>query len=220
MDLTFKEVWAALMELRESQKETDRLVRESREETDRILRESREETDRKMKETADQIKETDRILRESQKETDRKMKETAQKIGSLGSRIGELIEHLTASNLLEEFKKQNYVFAYSSRNFQVKDTNNRILAEIDILLENNEYAMAVEVKSLLTLSDVSDHIKRLETLRRYRDIAQYGRKYLGSVAGALIEDTARDFALKNGIYVIEHPGETVRILAPERVRAW
>jgi hypothetical protein len=179
-DLSFSEVWAALMELRESQKETDR----------------------KMKETADQMKETD------------------WKISRLGSRIGDLIEHLTASNILEEFKKLNYDFTRVSRNNKIKDEKNRILAEIDILLENGDFAMVVEVKSLLTLSDVKDHIRRMETLRRYADLHGDRRKYVSSVSGALIEEEARDFALRTGSYVIEHPGERIQIYAPETVWAW
>jgi hypothetical protein len=190
-NLNFDKVWAALMELKESQRETDR-----------------------------QIKESERIFRESRRETDRQMKETDRKISKLGSRLGDLIEHLTASNILEEFKKLNYEFTRISRNTKIKDPDNRILAEIDIYLENGEFIMAIEVKSLLTLADVKDHIKRMDTVRRYADIHGDRRKYLSSVAGALIEGDARDFALESGIYVIEHPGETVRILAPETARAW
>jgi hypothetical protein len=190
-DLSFNDVWAALMELRESQKETDRLFRESQ-----------KETEQKMKETAEQMKETDR------------------KIGRLGSRIGDLIEHLTASNILEEFKKLNYDFTRVSRNTKIKDEKNRILAEIDIVLENGEFAMVVEVKSLLTVNDVKDHINRMETLRRYADLHGDQRKYVSSVSGALIEEAARVFALQTGIYVIEHPGERIEIHAPKTVRAW
>ncbi|MDR0377555.1 MAG: hypothetical protein LBH70_07155 [Spirochaetaceae bacterium] len=179
-DLNFDKVWAALMELWESQKETDRRMQE----------------------------------------TDRRMQETDRKISRLGSRLGDLIEHLTASNILEEFEKLNYQFTRISRNTKIKDPDNRILAEIDLYLENGEYIMVIEVKSLLTLADVKDHIKRMERIRRYSDIHQDGRKHLSSVAGALIEEEARDFALRSGIYVIEHPGEAVRILAPEKVRAW
>jgi hypothetical protein len=124
------------------------------------------------------------------------------------------------SNLLEQFKNLNYTFTRVSRNNKIKDLNNQILAEIDILLENGEYAMVVEVKSLLTLADVKEHIKRMETLRRYADLHRDERKYVSSVSGALIEDEARDFALEKGIYVIEHPGETVEILVPETVRTW
>jgi Mg2+ and Co2+ transporter CorA len=159
-DLSFNDVRAALMELRESQKETDWMFRESREEI------------------ADQMKETDR------------------KISRLGSRIGDLIEHLAASNILEEFKKQRYEFTRISRNNKIEDEKNR------------------------TLGDVKDHIKRMETLRRYADLHHDGRKYVSSVSGALIEDEARNFALQSGIYVIEHPGERIRICPPETVRTW
>jgi predicted RecB family endonuclease len=138
----------------------------------------------------------------------------------LGSRIGDLIEHLTASNILEEFKKQNYEFTRVSRNNKIKDEKNRILAEIDILLENGGFAMVVEVKSLLTLADVKEHIKRMETLRRYADLHGDKRKFISSVSGALIEEEARNFALQSGIYVIEHPGERVEILVPDTVRTW
>ncbi|MDR1411242.1 MAG: hypothetical protein LBI91_03440 [Spirochaetaceae bacterium] len=259
----FDNVWAALMELRESQKETGRLLRESREEAGRLLRESREEADRRMRETDLKMQETDRRMRESReeadrrmqeadrrmresreetdrllresreeadrrmretdlkmRETDRRMRETDSKISRLGSRIGDLIEHLTASNILEQFKNQGYEFTRVSRNNKLKDANNRTLAEIDILLENGEFAMVVEVKSLLTLADVKDHMKRMRTLRQYADAHNDARKYVSSVSGALIEDEARDFALETGIYVIEHTGDTVQIRAPDRVRTW
>jgi hypothetical protein len=59
--LTFDDVWVALTELRESQRETDW-----------------------------QMKETDQQLKQMFKETDRRMQETDRKIGKLGSRIGDL----------------------------------------------------------------------------------------------------------------------------------
>jgi hypothetical protein len=40
MGLTFEQVWAALMELRESQRETERLLRESQQETARVVKET------------------------------------------------------------------------------------------------------------------------------------------------------------------------------------
>jgi ElaB/YqjD/DUF883 family membrane-anchored ribosome-binding protein len=165
-------------------------------------------------------KETDRMIREMAAKTDRQMEETDRKISRLGDRLGDLIEHLTASNLPEKFEEFNYKFTLISRNMKIKDDKNRILAEIDIFLENGDYAMAVEVKSLLTKTGIKEHIKRMETLRRYADARHDKRKYISSVSGALIEETAKDFALKNGIYVIEHPGETIQIAVPENIRTW
>ncbi|MDR2375835.1 MAG: hypothetical protein LBD96_05280 [Treponema sp.] len=179
-DLSFSDVWAALMELRESQRETDRMMQE----------------------------------------TDRRMQETNRQIGRLGSRIGDLIEHLTAANLPEQFRALGYEFTRISRNNKLKDMHNQTLAEVDILLENGDFAMVVEVKSLLTLADVKEHIKRMDILRQYADAHRDARKYISSVSGALIEDEAKEFALDKGIYVIEHSGEAIQIRAPEKVRTW
>ena len=48
MGLTFEKVWAALMELRESQ-------RESQQETERLMREAQQETARVVKETSKSV---------------------------------------------------------------------------------------------------------------------------------------------------------------------
>jgi hypothetical protein len=204
----FDDFWTALTELRESQKETTLQIRE----TERLM----QETDRRMLETDRRMQETDRRMQE----TDRRMQETDRRISQLGSRIGDLIEHLTAANILERFKDEGYEFTRISRNNKLKDANNRTLAEIDILLENGDFAMVVEVKSLLTLSDVKDHMRRMGTLRQYADAHKDTRKYVSSVSGALIEDEARNFALEKGIYVIEHAGESIQIKAPGKVRTW
>jgi hypothetical protein len=196
--LRFEDVWAMFQETDRKFQEIERLIQQTQLE----MREAQEKTDQQMRETA------------------RKMQETDRQIGRLGNRLGDLIEHLTASNLLDQFKSLNYTFSRISQNTEIKDPNNRIWLEIDLLLENGEYVMAVGVNSVLTIMDVKDHIKRMETLRRYADIRQDNRKYLSSVSGAMVEDEARDFALAKGIYVIKHPGDTVEILVPDTVRTW
>ncbi|MDR2363952.1 MAG: hypothetical protein LBD65_06015, partial [Spirochaetaceae bacterium] len=59
-----------------------------------------QETDRQIQEMS---RETDRQIREMSRETDRK-------ISKLGSRVGELVEHLVAPNLLEKFKQYGFQF--------------------------------------------------------------------------------------------------------------
>ncbi|MDR2136469.1 MAG: YraN family protein, partial [Treponema sp.] len=88
------------------------------------------------------------------------------------------------------------------------------LAEIDILLENGEYVMAVEVKTRLSAKDVKDHAKRMETLRRVADEHGDRRGYLGAVAGMVVTQQVLDYAVKNGFYVIIPSGETVDIAVP------
>jgi hypothetical protein len=203
MGLTFEKVWAMFQENALQMKETDRKM---------------QETDRK-------LKETDRIVQENalqMKETDRKMKETERKISSLGSRVGDLVEHLVAPNILEKFRELGYAFGKVAPNVRYTDLQGRYVAEVDLLLENGDTALAVEVKTTLTAADVRDHIERMETLRRYADEHQDGRKLLGAVAGAIATAGAKAFAIKNGFFVLEQSGDTVRISVPEgfKPRQW
>ena len=196
--VTFEDVWASLKE------------------PNREWRERSEELDRQMKETDRQMKETDRQM----KETDRQMKETDRKISKLGNRFGQLIEHLAVSNIVEKFRALNYSFTKVSQNTLLTDEQGQDLAEIDLLLENGEYVMAVEVKSVLTRTGVKEHRKRLETLRGYADKRNDKRVFAGAVAAALTNKNARDYALENGMYVVEQTGDTVQIRAPEKPHFW
>jgi hypothetical protein len=166
-------------------------------ETERQFKAMSEETDRRMKETAQQMKETDR------------------KIGALGSRLGEVIEHLMSPKLHEKFEALGYCFDHSSRNHELKDHAKKRLAEIDVLLENGDYALAVEVKTRLTAGDVKAHVKRMGILRRVADEHGDRRTYLGAVAGAVMDQAVVAYALKQGFYVINPSGETVDIEVPE-----
>jgi hypothetical protein len=162
-------------------------------------------------ETDRQIKETDRIV----KENARQMKETDRKIGNLGGRIGELVEHLMAPGILEKFNKLGYTFGKVGANIRYAGTDGSYLFEIDLLLENGDTAVAVEVKTKLTQSDVLDHAARMEKLRLYADTHQDSRKLLGAVAGAVMSREVKDFAVKKGFFVLEQSGDTIKISVPD-----
>ncbi|MDR0760539.1 MAG: hypothetical protein LBF74_10600 [Treponema sp.] len=177
-----------------------------------------EETDRQFKETARRFEETDHRF----KETDRKFQETDRKISKLGSRIGDLVEELIVPNILGKFNQLGYVFGKVAPNVRYSDPQGRIIAEVDILLENGDAALAVEVKTSLTNSDVRDHAARMEKLRCYADEHQDKRKLLGAVAGAIASEEVKAFAVKYGFFVLEQSGDTVRISVPEgfKPREW
>ncbi|MDR0557688.1 MAG: hypothetical protein LBG43_07485 [Treponema sp.] len=197
---TFETVWAMFQE------------------NERFLKKMSAEADRRMQEIDRQMQETDRRMQE----TDRQMKETDRKIGDLTGRWGEVVERLMSPKLLKKFQALNFVFTRDSRNVKILDHNQRRLAEVDALLENGEYAMAVEVKTRLTTEDVNDHLKRMGILRRVADERGDRQKYLGAVAGAVVDDNVVAYALKSGFYVIVPSGETVDIEAPEaaNLRMW
>ncbi|MDR1618865.1 MAG: hypothetical protein LBS06_07460 [Treponema sp.] len=208
MGLTFEKVWAMFQE-------TDRRMRESRVETDRRL----EDTDRRLEEMGRFFRESrvemDRFFRESRMETDRQFRETDRKIGKLGGRLGELVEHLVAPNILEKFNDMGFCFGKIGLDVIFKDAGLSPVAEVDILLENGDAALAVEVKSKLTIDDIQEHVDRMEKLRRYADGHGDRRRLIGAVAGAIIPAGVKPFALKNGFYVLEQTGDTVCIDVPE-----
>ena len=173
------------------------------------LREDMKETDRRFQETAQRFQ-----------ETDRQFKETDRKISKLGSRIGELVEQLTASNLPAKFRELGYEFSRISHRTVIKNEHGRLLAEIDLLLENGDYVMVVEVKSLFSREDVTDHLKRMQVVKDHAALHGDRRNYLGAAAAALIEDDIRDYALQKGLYVIEQTGDTVKISAPKQKHVW
>jgi hypothetical protein len=191
---TFEKVWAMFQAADKRLQETERLMKEQAEETDRRM-----------------------------KETDRRMKETDRRIGELSNRFGELAEHLVAPNIREKFNAMRYTFDKISQNVDISDAQDRYSgAEIDILLENGDIAIAVEVKAKPQYKDVDRHRERMEVLRRWADRHNDRRKFLGAIAGAIMPKEVRNYTLRAGFYVIEQTGDTVKIDIPEgfKPREW
>jgi hypothetical protein len=159
---------------------------------------------------AESKKEMDAI----QQETARQIKETGRQLGKLGNRFGELAEHLVAPNIKEKFNALGYHFDDISKDREIGGPDGAY-AEIDILLENEDFSIAVEIKAKLLQKDVDEHAKRMEVIRRHKDRHHDSRKLRGAVAGAIVTAEVRDYALKAGFYVIEQSGDTVKIDVPE-----
>jgi hypothetical protein len=152
--LTYEKVWATIQEVAELQKETARQFRE---------------TDRRFKENARSFKKTERW----HKETDRI-------VGKLSNRFGELVEHLVAPNINEKFNKRGFHFTQISTNMKFADPETlKVIAEVDVYLENSDSVIAVEVKAKPNIDDVNDHIRRMGILRRHADWRQDKRRYQG-----------------------------------------
>jgi hypothetical protein len=183
---TFETVWAALQELTESQKETDRIFKE--------MGKKQEEDARKMKERDDLL---------------------SKELGKLGNRFGEMVEYMVVPNLVQKFKKLGFDFEKAYKDAVIKDEENHIFTEVDITLENGDKVMLVEVKSKPKTEDVTEHIERMEKVKFHSNIHGDKRKYLGAIAGMVFNDNEKEFALKCGLYVIEPSGETFIITAPE-----
>jgi hypothetical protein len=170
----------------------------------RDIAKSQEETTRKMKET-------DRKM----EETARQMKETDRKISKLGGRFGEMVEYMVMPNLLVKFDELGFDFEKAFHSTTIRDTKNNIITEVDVTLENGDKVMIVEVKTKPDIGDITEHLERMKKIRSYADLHSDKRKFLGAIAGMVINENVRNFALKNGFYLIEPSGETFIITEPQ-----
>jgi hypothetical protein len=199
--------------------ETDKKFQETDRKFQETDRKRIQEADKRFQEIREQMKETDRRI----KETAKQMKETDKKVGELTNRFGDMVEHMVVPNLLAKFKELEFTFEVATRDYKIADEKNRIFVEVDAFLQNGDKVMIVEIKATPTTKDVSDHIARMEKLRKYADLHRDSRKYLGAIAGVVTSDSVKNNALKNGFFVVVPSGDTFNIIRPEgkyHVREW
>ncbi|MCL2763474.1 MAG: hypothetical protein FWD36_09795 [Treponema sp.] len=169
------------------------------------IAERQQETDRQMKENRNQMKETDR------------------KIGELSNRFGELAEHLVAPGIADRFNELGHHFyGVAPGGYEIRDDQKKVIAQIDILLENGDCIMAVEVKAKPRKQDIDHHIKRLEILRKYRNKKYDNRTIYGAIAGAIFGGEEKEAAIAAGFYVLEQTGDTMKMDIPDNFvpREW
>jgi hypothetical protein len=117
-------------------------------------------------------------------------------------------------NLQDRFHDLGLDFQQACPDYCVRDHKNNIYFQIDVFLQNGDTAMLVEIKTKLTVSDINEHIKRLEKMRLFADFNGDKRIFLGAVAGVIIQPEVKEYALNNGMYVVEPSGETFDITPP------
>jgi len=225
---TFETVWAALQK-------TDRLITENARKAEQRFEEDklRWEADRlRWKEEAEQRQKEEELRQKEaeqrQKEAEKRQKEEElrwekaeirwrrieKNLGGLGDSMGQLIETLIAARLWEKFTAYPYNLKRAYQRVNIYNEDSRAVTDIDILLADTEWVMAVEVKRESTdLREVDRHIKRMKLIREYPPAEVKGKKLLGAFACGVVSPEVRNYAHEAGFFVLELKGEAVD-LAP------
>jgi len=166
---------------------------------------------------ADQTRKTERLVRKTakqMKETDKRMKETNITVGSLGNKVGDMVEKLLGEGkLVAQFRELGHRVKTHSQNKKFGEEGTTDCGEIDLFMEDGDVAILVEAKTTLRKDDVTDHIERLEKYRRFADAEGYPKKRLvGAVAGTVIAENVINFAHEKGLYVIVQSARAVEIM--------
>ena len=145
-----------------------------------------------------EVKQAIQAVAERQEKTDQQiqknaeqMQETDKRIGSLTSRIGEIVENMVGGDIVGQFQALNVAIKSHSRDKTFGTRGTSESGQIDVFLENGDVVILIEVKTRLTDDDVREHIERLEKYRRYGDDK---RRIMGAVAAAVVSDDVIKFA--------------------------
>lgn len=161
------------------------------------------------KETYRRFQEIERFLKEQNKETQRQIRLVNQELGSLGNRLGEFLEWQVRPAAVRLFQERGIAVRELLRDISVNDGNEGI--EVDLLVVDTTQAVAIEVKSKLTKSDVDEHLERLNKFKRllprYQNI-----QLLGAVAAMVTPSEIARYAYRQGLFVITQSGEDLVIV--------
>jgi hypothetical protein len=133
-----------------------------------------------------------------------------EQLGGLHRSLGDLIETLMAGRLWEKFPQ--YDFSRTFQRIKILNEKKTVITEINILLSDDEWAMAVEVKREPDKDDVEHHLKRMKIMRDYNLNEIREKKLLGAIAGGVVPPEVREYAQKSGFFVLELNGEQVSLL--------
>jgi hypothetical protein len=146
-----------------------------------------------------------------QKKFESNLKKISKQIGELGSALGLYAEAQVRERIRELFKARGIHIPSVTYHYQMEDGKGEFLYEIDILLYDTEYTIAIEVKHHLKKDDVDEHLERLEKCSKVPPRGTNGKQMLGAVATMILSAEVEQYAKRKGLYVLKPSGETVKI---------
>jgi hypothetical protein len=164
---------------------------------------------------AAELVEFEKKLSEEKAASDREFKrfsrDLGRKLGEFSNVLGLYAEAQTKERIRKMFGKLGIELRSMSTHYVEEDGQGGFLYEIDILLYNTIYAIAVEVKNQLKKDDVDDHLARLDKCITSPPRGTEGKILLGAVATMIISQEVETYAKRKGFYVIKPSGKSVKI---------
>jgi len=231
--LTFEKVWAVIIETQKSLQDTQKSLQETQksvQETQKSVQDTQKSVQDTLQNTQRSVQETQNVMQETQRETNESFKKIektveilSKNIGGLGNSLGKLTESIIGSELFKKFMEYGYMYKRQAPHIKYYDEDAKLIAEVDLFLENGDYAMLVEIKTELSIEDINEHLARIEKIRKYMDARDENRKLVGAVAGGTVSGNVLIYAQRKGLYVIIQNGDSASIAAvPQgfKAREW
>ena len=200
--LTYKQLMNLFLEIRESQKDTEKKFQETAvrfKETDKKFQDTDkkfQDTDLKFKETAIRFQETDILL-----------KRVSEDIGHLGNKFGSFNEALVIPSL-EKLFEEHFNCKSISQNQKILMNGNSF--EIDMLAYSNDSCYIIEIKSKFRKDDLKQLLKHIEKFRLNSPEHENKKLFGVIVATEFNKDNIKELE-KNGIYFISITDNLIKL---------
>ena len=159
------------------------------------------------REMAEMRKQSDRTDQQIAKLTTQ-VAQTNKQVGGLTSRWGEFLENLIKPAAARLFQEKGIDVHLTALRVTGQDEQGSI--EIDILVENTTEVVAIEVKSHLEVRDVKRFLQTLERFKKAFPKHKNDKLY-GAVAGIKIDERVNEYAIQEGLFLIQPVGDSVII---------
>jgi hypothetical protein len=219
--ITHEQLVALFHEYQEQMHKDQEQMRKDREQMHKDQEQMRKDRALEMRKDRAQMRKYQKRAEKSHQEWQEREKRLNEKISKLGDRLGELIEAMVEGGIKRLFKNLGYEFEACNRRYEFSNKSLDIYGEVDLLIENGEFALLVEVKTNLTVSDVKKHVERLEKFRKHADYRNDKRRFIAAAGGGVVRKNVQEFAQKQGMFVVQQSGENVEVIPPKgKPRVW
>jgi hypothetical protein len=156
--------------------------------------------------------ETNKQIAETDKRIEKVNKELSRKIADLGDTLGRFAEEQVRADLITKFDNWGIPVHSMANHFVHRDKNNDFAYEVDILIYNSKYVVAIEVKNTLKTDHIDEHLERMKKMQELPLPDTKGKTLLAGVAGMIVGDGVDKYAENKGLFVLKPSGDTVKIV--------
>ena len=202
--ITLDDIFALFRESEQERKEYQRTSQQT-------FEQYRQTAEREMAELRKQSDRTDQQIEKTSQEIARlatQVSHTNKQVGGLTSRWGEFVENLIKPAAARLFQEKGIDVHLTALRVTGQDQQGSI--EIDILVENTTEVVAIEVKSHLEVRDVKRFLQTLERFKKAFPKHKNDKLY-GAVAGIKIDERVNEYAIQEGLFLIQPTGDSVII---------
>ena len=219
MEITLESIFQLFAESEKQRKEArlqyeaQRLEQEAQRKQEQLERDEQRDKQREQAEIERKQAEIER-----KKDMDRYLKKTigdlSKKIADLGDVLGMYAEAQVKERIKEMFAERGIVCDTLTIHYEYEEANGQCVYEIDLLLYNTIFAIAIEVKHKLKTQHIDEHTERMEKCINYPPRGTEGKILLGAIATMISSPETEAYAQKKGFYLIKPSGKSVKIANP------